>query len=57
MFPYPQNKSTDCFPCVAQTFKELTQDPETAKKIDEVRRLNACGQIAKAKRRKNSLPG
>ena len=48
MFTYQQNKSTECFPCVAQTFKALTQDPETAKKIDEVRRLNACGQIAKA---------
>ena len=57
MFTYQQNKSTECFPCVAQTFKALTQDPETAKKIDEVRRLNACGQIAKAKRKKDSLPG
>ena len=57
MFTYQQNKSTECLPCVAQTFKALTQDPETARKIDEVRRLNACGQVAKAKKKKDSLPG
>ena len=57
MFTYQQNKSTECFPCVAQTFKALTQDPATARKIDDVRRLNACGQIAEAKRKKDSLPG
>ena len=57
MFTYQQNKSTECFPCVAQTFKALTQDPETASKINEVRRLNACGNVAEAKRKKDSLPG
>ena len=57
MFTYQQNKSTECFPCVAQTFKALTQDPATARKIDDVRRLNACGQIAEAKKKKDSLPG
>ena len=57
MFTYQQNKSTECLPCVAQTFKALTQSPETARKIDDVRRLNACGQVAKAKRVKDSLPG
>ena len=57
MFTYQQNKSTECFTCVAQTFKALTQDPATARKIDDVRRLNACGQIAEAKKKKDSLPG
>ena len=57
MFTYQQNKSTECLPCVAETFKALTQDPETARKIDDVRRLNACGNVAEAKKRKDSLPG
>ena len=57
MFTYQQNKSTECLPCVAETFKALTQDPETARKIDDVRRLNACGDVAEAKKRKDSLPG
>ena len=57
MFAYQQNKSTECLPCVAQTFKALTQSPETARKIDDVRRLNACGQVAEAKKKKDSLPG
>ena len=57
MFTYQQNKSAECQPCVAQTFKALTQSPETARKIDEHRRLKACGRLAEAKNMKDSLPG
>ena len=57
MFAYQQNKRAECLPCPIGTFKSLTQAPATAKKIDEVRRLNACGRITEAKKLKDSLPG
>ena len=57
MFTYQQNKCAECLPCTVEVFKGLTQAPATAKKIDEVRRLNACGQVAEAKALKGTLPG
>ena len=57
MFTYQQNKCAECLPCSLNTFKALTQDPETARKIDEHRRLKACGRLAEAKGVKDSLPG
>ena len=57
MFAYQQNKCAECLPCTVEVFKGLTQAPATAKKIDEVRRLNACGQVAEAKALKGTLPG
>lgn len=56
MFAYQQNKSAQCEPCPITTFKQLTQAPWVAKKIDEVRRLKACGQIDESKKLKDSLP-
>ena len=35
----------------------MTQSRETASKIDEHRRLKACGRDAEAKAKKDSLPG
>ena len=57
MFVIQQNKSAECQPCPVETFKSLTQAPETAQKIDEHRRLRACGRIADAKKVKDTLPG
>ena len=57
MFVIQQNKSAECQPCPVETFKSLTQAPETAQKIDEHRRLLACGSIAEAKKVKDTLPG
>ena len=57
MFTYQQNKIAQCLPCTIDVFKSLTQDPATAKKIDEVRRLLACGNVAEARKKKSSLPG
>ena len=57
MFVIQQNKSAECQPCPVETFKSLTLAPETAQKIDEHRRLLACGSIAEAKKVKDTLPG
>lgn len=57
MFTYQQNKSAECLPCPIETFKALTQSADTASKIDEHRRLKACGRLAEAKAKKDSLPG
>ena len=57
MFTYQQNKSAECLPCPIETFKALTQSADTATKIDEHRRLKACGRLAEAKAKKDSLPG
>ena len=57
MFTYQQDKCAECKPCTVETFKALTQAPETARKIDEHRRLKACGRLAEAKAQKDSLPG
>ena len=57
MFTYQQDKCAECQPCSIERFKALTRDPETAKKIDEHRRLKACGRSAEAKAKKDSLPG
>ena len=57
MFAYQQDKCAECQPCSIERFKALTRDPETARKIDEHRRLKACGRSAEAKAKKDSLPG
>jgi hypothetical protein len=57
MFAYQQNKCAECLPCTIERFKALTKAPETARKVDDVRRLKACGQTAEANKRKGALPG
>lgn len=57
MFTYQQNKCAECLSCSIERFKALTRDPETARKIDEHRRLKACGSLAEAKAMKDALPG
>ena len=57
MFTYQQDKCAECQPCTISTFKALTQSAETASKIDDFRRLMACGKVAEAKAKKDSLPG
>ena len=57
MFTFQQNKFTECQPCPVEVFKRLTQAPSTAETIDEHRRLLACGDKAKAREKKDSLPG
>ena len=57
MFTYQQNKCAECLPCSIEQFRAMTQSRETASKIDEHRRLKACGSDAEAKAKKDSLPG
>ena len=57
MFTYQQNKCAECLPCPIEQFRAMTQSRETAGKIDEHRRLKACGSDAEAKAKKDSLPG
>ena len=57
MFTFQQNKFTECQPCPVEVFKRLTQAPSTAETIDDHRRLLACGDKAKAREKKDSLPG
>ena len=57
MFTYQQNKCAECLPCSIEQFRAMTQSRETASKIDEHRRLKACGRDAEAKAKKDSLPG
>ena len=57
MFTYQQNKCAECLPCSIEQFKAMTQSRETASKIDEHRRLKACGRDAEARAKKDSLPG
>ena len=57
MFTYQQNKCAECLPCSIEQFRAMTQSRETAGKIDEHRRLKACGRDAEAKAKKDSLPG
>ena len=57
MFTYQQNKCAECLPCSIEQFRAMTQSRETACKIDEHRRLKACGRDAEAKAKKDSLPG
>ena len=57
MFAYQQNKCAECLPCSIETFRALTQSPETARRIGEYRRLMACGKTAEAKAMKEGLPG
>ena len=57
MFTYQQNKCAECLPCPIEQFRAMTQSRETAGKIDEHRRLKACGRDAEAKAKKDSLPG
>ena len=57
MFTYQQNKCAECLPCPIEQFKAMTQSRETSGKIDEHRRLKACGSDAEAKAKKDSLPG
>ena len=57
MFAFQQNKCAECLPCPVEAFRQMTQAPLTAATIDEHRRLKACGRIAEAKAKKDSLPG
>ena len=57
MFTYQQNKCAECLPCSIEQFRAMTQSRETANKIDEHRRLKACGSDAEARAKKDSLQG
>lgn len=57
MFYFQQHKAAQCEPCPAAKFKQVTKVPWVARKIDEVRRLKANGQIDESKKMKDSLPG
>ena len=57
MFTFQQNKLAECQLCPVETFRQLTRSAETAATIGEHRRLMACGSVAQAKKKKDSLPG
>lgn len=57
MFYYQQNKVAPCEPCTLEVLKKLTQDPDTSRKIDKVRRLLADGKVGPARKLKSTLPG
>lgn len=57
MFTFQQNKLAECQLCPVETFRQLTRSAETAAIIGEHRRLMACGSVAQAKKKKDSLPG